>query len=192
MIEINDLEGVTGYAFDKHIDSSEFLGYDENDNPRFDTKYTDMGSAVNQLKYRDNTDRVETIMELLKSSAKFQDFINAIDVILPIPPHTQRKDQPVYAVAESIVACYQKTINYETLCSSNKKSIKGLSQCDKEEVLNEHCSVNSSLIDKTDKILLFDDLYDTGTTLNVYAKKLIENGYCNISFFTLTKTKGGN
>jgi len=44
-------------------------------------------------------------------------------------------------------------------------------------------------LNKSRKILLFDDLFDSGSTLRAYVETLLEKGYADISIFTLTKTR---
>ena len=46
-----------------------------------------------------------------------------------------------------------------------------------------------SKIDKDGNILIFDDIYDNGYTLNAAAKLLRNNGCKNIYVFTLTRTR---
>src|SRR4051794_38037873 len=41
-----------GWALDVHTTSSEFLGYDQNGHPQFDTTRSPLGELLYQLKYR--------------------------------------------------------------------------------------------------------------------------------------------
>jgi hypothetical protein len=41
-----------GWALDVHTTSSEFLGYDQNGNPQFNTTRSPLGELLYQLKYR--------------------------------------------------------------------------------------------------------------------------------------------
>lgn len=61
------LEGIwdQGYALDVHTLSSNYLGDDPYGNPRFDTKRSDMGELLFQLKYRNNIHVLDEITRLV-------------------------------------------------------------------------------------------------------------------------------
>lgn len=44
-------------------------------------------------------------------------------------------------------------------------------------------------LDKSKAVLLFDDVFDSGSTLMAMTNIMIDNGYDNIFVFTLTKTR---
>lgn len=44
-------------------------------------------------------------------------------------------------------------------------------------------------IAKDSKIIIFDDVYDSGSTMNVVADLLQQNGYKNLYAFALTHTR---
>ena len=56
-----------GYVLDKHTRSSTFLGYDEHGHPQFDTKRSEVGEALYQLKYRSDFSKVEPLANEIAS-----------------------------------------------------------------------------------------------------------------------------
>ena len=72
-----------GYVLDYHTVSSEFLGYDEFGTPMFDTKRTEVGELLYQLKYRRNVEALEALVEV---AAKFvKSWQVAFDALVPVP-----------------------------------------------------------------------------------------------------------
>ena len=53
-----------GYVLDYHTLSSDFIGHDEFGNPMFDTKRTETGELLYQLKYKRNSDVLEALVKL--------------------------------------------------------------------------------------------------------------------------------
>jgi competence protein ComFC len=51
-----------GYVLDYHTVSSEFVGHDEFGNPLFDTKRTEVGEILYQLKYRRNLEALDALV----------------------------------------------------------------------------------------------------------------------------------
>src|SRR6516162_1828664 len=91
-----------GWTLDMHTTSCIFLGYDQNGHPQFDTKRSQLGELVYQLKYRgqQTADKVAAIM-----AGFFHDKPNTlsrINVVIPIPPSTARIAQPVVAIANEL------------------------------------------------------------------------------------------
>src|SRR5882672_4752298 len=90
----------SGYALDLHTLSSTYVGDDEFGHPRFDTKRSEIGDLLYQLKYNSDRMAVEKIAEAAET------FIGqwkpAIDFLVPVPPSTVRSAPPVVLVAQSL------------------------------------------------------------------------------------------
>ena len=72
--------------------------------------------------------------------------------------------------------------------SSNSEEIKNIDTDEKYDGIKNALHMEGKL-DKTKSILLFDDVFDSGSTLMAMTNTMIENGYYNIFAFTLTKTR---
>lgn len=70
-----------GYAFDIHTISSIFTGNNEYGHPTYDTKRTEMGQCIYQLKYGQHLSILEKIVSLVLNDISFNNFIKNIDVI---------------------------------------------------------------------------------------------------------------
>lgn len=88
---------VAGYVLDLHVESSDFIGYDELGHPQFDTKRTELGELLYKLKYHGDTSVLDDIVRLIRGFAPF----STIDAIIPVPPSkVARGVQPVVEIAK--------------------------------------------------------------------------------------------
>jgi len=173
---------VDGYALDKHTISSEYIGEDAFGNKQFDNKYTKLGELLYKFKYNGHHD---TSLEILEIAKPFLDeFVKnkSIDIIIPVPPTNKRDIQPIHIIAELFSDYLKIPYSTEILANNSDKSSKdGNKQIKIDLLKNAKRKCN---------ILLLDDLFSTGATLNECAKvlktdELVENIYV----ITLTKTR---
>jgi competence protein ComFC len=183
-----------GFALDKHTLSSVFLGSDEFGHDIFDTKRSEVGELLYRLKYRNDEtvlpEIVETVARFVRYSWKIADTINGI---VPVPPSkTDRRIQPVLELAKGVGAQLNIPV-LDTLVTKIKSTspLKNIDDYQQRPVeLRDAFSVNRSLANgKT--ILLVDDLYQSGATLNAITKALQDQGNVKTVFaLTVTKTRG--
>ena len=197
MTNINpiELEGnwVKGYSLDIHTVSSEYLGDDDYGHPHFDTKRSDLGELVIQLKYRDNKsvlgDIVNTASAFLKDKWRI---IAGLDYIVPVPPsNLNRTFQPVLEIVDRLSDTLNIPICNDTLAKVKKTpELKEVVEYSKrEEILKDAFSIQNDCL-KGKNILLFDDLYRSGATLRVITEILYNKGKVNnVYVLTLTKTR---
>lgn len=179
-----------GFAYDRHTLESALIGQYSNGISKFDTKRTEMGELVYQLKYRYNLSTIEKILNLLSNSEDFRKFISTIDTILIVPPSNKaRPFQPVFEVAKKISERFNKDFFFNALETTNVEQIKNIDEHDKYAQVKNSLSIRFHLLDKNKNYLIFDDVFDSGNTLKAYVNTLKENGYNNIFIFTLTKTR---
>lgn len=157
-----------GYALDKHVVKSVFTGENEYGHPQFDTERSQLGEAVFQLKYRFDKSRIgeisETVCNFMKNKWNDVNF----DYILPVPPSKIRAMQPVIEIAKKMSK--ELKISFST---GDIEKIKTTSQlkdlntyADRVEVLKDSFQIKTdNLVGKT--VLIVDDLYSSGATLNV-------------------------
>jgi predicted amidophosphoribosyltransferase len=178
-----------GFALDYHTLSSEFLGYDEFGNAQFDTKRSEVGELLYQLKYKRNPDALERLIQIASEFIKKR--FSRVDVIVPVPPTRVRRPQPVFEVATGI----GKSLGIPVIVDfvRNVKNIKELKNVyDYSERIKllegAHKVHDQSLSGKV--VLLFDDLYRSGATLNAVTQVLYDQGKCSVVYvLTLTKTR---
>jgi len=127
--------------------------------------------------------------DLVINDAFFNKFIQIIDIILPVPPSNKyRRIQPVLVCSQKISEKYKKELRSDILSSANKEELKNVVMEKKYAKIKEAIKVDEKL-DKTKNILIFDDIFDSGSTLKAITNALKETGYSNIYVFTLTKTR---
>ena len=179
-----------GFALDFHTVKSEFVGYNSYGHPEFDTTYTELGSLLKKAKYRENQSALDALAEAASSFIRSRSW--GIDCIVPVPPsNMNRKYQPVYELAERI-----SSILGSPVCMDCIEKIKRT-----PELKNVHdYSVRLKALEdafRVDKrkarnraILLLDDLYRSGATLNAISKTLLEDGSAEkVYVLTMTKTR---
>jgi predicted amidophosphoribosyltransferase len=147
---------------------------------------------MNHLKYWKERHRAETIGTTAASFLNQKKSAWAINLIIPIPPSdTTREFQPVYEVVSHIGRICGIPVDYQLL-----KKLKPTSQLKeitdpqtRKEVLTGAFSIqNNSLAGKN--VLLFDDLYRSGETLNAVCDVIINQGKAaSVYVLTITKTR---
>lgn len=159
---------------------------------KWDTVYTPIGGEMNHLKYWKELHRAETIAISASDFLKSKMSTWKISLIIPIPPSdTTREFQPVYEIVKYIGKICSLPVDYSIL--KKLKSTSQLKEIDdpikRKQVLNGAFSIqNNSLLGKN--ILLFDDLYRSGETLNAVSDILINSGKATVVYvLTITKTR---
>lgn len=178
-----------GYSLDRHTVSSTMTGYNEYGHPEFDTKRSPIGELVYRLKYKSDSKAIEPIVQTVK------DFLSGWDIhpnlLVPVPPsNVARRNQPVIEIARRL-----SKITGLQLGEQCVKKVKKTSQLkdgadfdEKVEVLKDAFEISEDVAGK--KILIFDDLYDSGATMNTIAEGLWKKGARAVYALTLTRTRG--
>lgn len=177
-VNLRRLNGIwdDGYALDKHMKSSTFIGNDpSNGRPRFDNIRTDAGEAVYQLKYQQKWDEAKNLAE-----AVFEEIIPKfpkISLIIPMPASTARQRQPVNEVASEL-ARLMEVNSFDNIiikaASTSGVTLKNLStKAEKEAELEGRFSINDPISQQGKwNMLLLDDLYDSGASMEAATKAL--------------------
>jgi competence protein ComFC len=181
---------IFGYSLDVHTLSSEYIGDNEYGHPQFNTRYSDMGQLLNRLKYKSDKSVLGIIVEV---AGEFLDSKNwPVDLIVPVPPsRSVRTFQPVIAVAKGISKF--TSVKLCTDCVVKLKQtpeLKNMYELNKRmEILKDAYHVVKQQVEGRN-ILLFDDLYRSGATLNTITQALNKEGKVDkVYVLTLTKTR---
>lgn len=176
-----------GFVLDHHIQQSIFLGHDELGHPKFDTQRSMVGEWIFQLKYRNQTQNVSLLVDLILNSFTGLESLNAI---VPAPFTEERINQPVQLIAQEL--SNRLNIPYYPILKKSKqhiplKNIK--TKLEKLEILEDCILIDS--IDLSGKaVLVIDDLFDSGATLEVSTRKLLSKNARSVIVLAMTKTKG--
>ncbi|MGH7821481.1 MAG: ComF family protein [Candidatus Binatia bacterium] len=177
-----------GYVLDHHTVSSEFLGHDEFGNPRFDTRRTELGELVYQLKWHRNMNALETLCGIC---ARFvRGWRINVDVIIPVPPTRSRRDQPLFQLARCLGERLSLRVLEDSVRSRNVRELKRVFDYEERAKLLEgaHSVRDESLRGK--RVLVLDDLYRSGATLNAVTRVLYDEGGCSeVYVLAVTRTR---
>jgi predicted amidophosphoribosyltransferase len=165
-----------GYALDKHIVSSKFLGNNQFGHPEFDTTRTEVGEAVYQLKYKSKWSNSEELaMAVLEHIIpKFP----AIGLIVPMPASQIRTRQPVNEVANELAKLMELTAFDNIIVKSASESGKNLkdlnTKAEKVAELDGRFSINDGIKSEGKwNALLLDDLFDSGASMEAATATLL-------------------
>lgn len=176
-----------GYALDRHTLSSTFVGHDQYGHAMFDTTRTAVGELLYQLKYQEDREAVE---ELSKTAASFvKSWGIEIDAIIPVPPsNASRKWQPVLALASRMSEILGVRLWARTIVKSKPTAeLKAVFDKDKrQEILSDVFSAKPNAAGR--KLLVVDDLYRSGATLEAIVAALGAAGAANVYVLTFTRT----
>jgi predicted amidophosphoribosyltransferase len=160
---------------------------DEHGHNQFENQRSQMGELVYRLKYRQDDSAVPEIVTLLDQLKGIESF----DLILPIPPTKARKIQPVPAIAVALGKRRSVEVRTDLLTSSGTKELKEVTDpVERRRLLHEAISLNDPGGTAGKKILLVDDLFRSGATLEVATEILMSEGRADsVSVLAMTKTR---
>jgi competence protein ComFC len=192
MIEIHpkEIKGSwdQGYVLDVHTISSTMIGYNEFGHPEFDTVRSPLGELVYRLKYKGDKGSIPPVVETTV------EFINSWgirpDVIIPIPPSKQRSFQPVFEIARELAQSMKIALDTTSL----KKAKTTLQMKDVGDVSERIATLQAAFTSDRELdgkvVLLFDDLFQSGATMNVAARTLRRQGLAKALYaLALTRTR---
>lgn len=155
-----------GWALDKHMLSSTYLGEDEYGHARFDNVRTEVGEATYQLKYKHDWNQVEPLARSLADNI-YPKLAN-VGFIVPMPASTIRSRQPVTEIAEALGKIVGKPTFTDILRKANiGKALKDLNtKAEKVEAIGSSFSVNDEIDGNGPwNVLVVDDLFHTGASM---------------------------
>jgi predicted amidophosphoribosyltransferase len=110
------------------------------------------------------------------------------DAIVPVPPSLQREFDPVTLLAQSLA----EQLKVPALVAALVKTRTTRPQKDMTALAQKQANVAGAFALKTDvrgkRLILVDDLFDSGATLAEAARVLARGGAASVIVLTLTKT----
>ena len=148
-------------------------------------------SGVGDLTYRLKYDGDVSVLSALTQQTLdlFQGHpeMNQADVIIPVPSTTERKVNPVLMYCEALagkIRIPMQALVIKTRQTQPQKEMKTLAQ--KRANVAGAFSVRGEI--KGKRVLLVDDLFDSGATLDEITRLLIRQGAAQVNVLTLTRT----
>lgn len=178
-----------GYALDYHTVSSAYLGDDEFGNPQFDTQRTEVGEHLYRLKYRSDQTAVPPLVEV--AASLITAWKPLVDLIVPVPASRARSMQPVLVLADALgkrlgIAVAPSAVE-RTREIPELKNVYDYGE--RIRLLADAHAVDRAQV-QGHRVLLFDDLYRSGATLNAITVALYDNGGASDVFaLTMTRTR---
>jgi competence protein ComFC len=178
-----------GYALDVHTVSSTFLGHDEFGHARFETVRSAAGDHLYRLKYQRDQTAITALVEVAV------DFIQSwqieVDMLLTVPPSRVRPVQPVLVLGEALAKALG--LDYCPTCVRRRRDVPQLKDVfdyeERSRLLADLHEVDPSRVDGK-RVLLFDDLFRSGATLNSVAAAAYDQGRAAEVFaLTITRTR---
>ena len=177
-MDVKEIIGVWdfGYSLDKHSVRSVYIGENAWGHPEFETVRTDVGEAVFRLKYRNDLTKCTYIAQ------KINDYIlsklHFISFIVSMPPSKKRTKQPVQEIASELAQITGKPC-IEGLLIKSKSTPQMKDISDRQERIDLLMDafeiderVAARLTETGYNVLIIDDLYDSGTSLEAATQTL--------------------
>lgn len=178
-----------GWVLELHSTDSNFLGHDEFGHPQFETVRTEVGELLYRLKYKGDA---HALPELVDVATWFlHQWSPPVTGIVPVPPtNAQRRLQPVILLARALGERLPQPV-LENAIRRTKQYAELKSVQDPEErrrLLDGAFEVNAARV-HGHHLLLLDDLYRSGATINAIGEALVSAGAEGVYALALTQTR---
>jgi predicted amidophosphoribosyltransferase len=178
-----------GRTLDLHIRSSEFVGYNEYGHAQFESTRTELGELLYRLKYKGDQSAIAPIAQTAF------DFLRGwnpgIDVIVPAPASKSRVVQPLFQIADEVGRLLGLPVDKTSVRKTKATpELKNVDYAKRLELLGGAHSIEGDAL-RGRRVLLLDDLYQSGATLNAIARLLKQAGGVS-AVFALALTRARN
>lgn len=150
-------------------------------------------NLILDYKFNDKSYLYELFSKIITKNEKICGILEKYDIIIPVPIHKKRKQKRGYNQSELITRQISKKIpslvHESTAIQKIKHNIEQSSlskEQRKQNVKDVYKIVNKEKIENKN-IVLFDDIYTTGNTVNEISKILKQNGANKILVLTIAK-----
>lgn len=178
-----------GIVLDWHTVASQVVGQNEFGHPIFDTKRTEIGELLFQFKYRNNQ---AALKELLKVTVDFlgEKAKGRFDLVIPVPPSTATRTvtrQIAQGIAQGLGTSFSADALSKVRPTAELKSL-----VDPEE--RRQALEGAFRVDMAQTagkvVLLVDDLYRSGATLESASQVMMAQGRArDVYVLAITRTR---
>lgn len=167
------------------------MGYDEYGHPRFDTVRTEAGELLYRLKYKGRKDALGDLVTV--SAAFIRGWGPPIDAIVPVPPSKVRSIQPVLLLATGLAKELDVPLQDVVQRGQTPKQLKDVFDYHERIKLLENVHNVISTVLRGKSVLLVDDPYRSGVTLNAVTEALRTKGKVSAVYaFAPTRTRSAS
>ena len=181
----------SGVALDLHTTSSTPIGPNQFGHMQFDTVRPEIAELLYRLKNRADNDAAGPIIE---TAANFlAPHRDKFDSIVPVPPSHQRALQPVIILVEGIGAALGKPVLSCITTTRSTAQLKNVTDPEERKKQVDGLYRVDATQTRGRSILLFDDLFRSGTTMNAITDQLLGPGEAAVVYaVTITKTRSNH
>ena len=184
---------------EKEINKITCVGENRYDNKYFSShmylfKYEGIiRNKIISYKFNDKPYLYKTFCEIFVKNKKVCEFLKKYDIIISVPMYKKKKNQRGYNQSELIAketAKKVENIEYRNdilIKIRNTAKQSSLNKEQRKENLKNAYVVNNNEYILNKNILIFDDIYTTGSTANECAKTLIEAGAKDVGILTIAR-----
>jgi predicted amidophosphoribosyltransferase len=191
MLHPQGLEGPwkAGIVLDWHTIGSEVVGEDELGHPIFSTQRSEIGELLYRFKYRNDEAAFGQLMRLCndylirRASGKFE-------IVLPVPPSNARR-MVTRRIAAGIAAGLGLNHSHTAITKvKNTSELKSIADAEvRKELLRDAFRVDRKQVESK-KVLLVDDVYRSGATLESAAEAVTDQGNPKVLYvLAVTRTR---
>jgi len=166
----------SGWALGFH---SGFSGAEWNRSP--------IGELAYRMKYQHDFSVLPQIMEQVAALCSDHPELMNVEAIIPVPPSTPRDRDPVLTVAEALGKKFGLPVRAALIKARKTAPQKEMTtRAQKRANLAGAFAIQSDV--RGQRVLVLDDLYDSGATLEEVTRVLLQAGAARVCVFTLTRT----
>jgi ATP-dependent DNA helicase RecQ len=166
----------TGFALDFH---SSYQGADWN--------RSGVGDLTYRLKYQSDATALPALVEHTLKLFLAHPEMNQFDIILPVPSSTPRDFNPVYEFCKALSCALDKPMQTSLVKARQTQPQKEMhTLVQKRDNVAGAFTLNRDI--KGQRILIVDDLFDTGATLEEITRVLLDHQAARVNVLTLTRT----
>lgn len=180
-----------GFVLDYHTVSSTCIGYNEYGHPVFDTKYTELGKLLYRLKSGSDKSVVDEVVETVAGFVEMH-WKPTLTMVIPMPPSkSARTEQPVFILADALGERLGLPVRPDAVIKVKKTpQLKNVYDYEERMRLLDGAFSSDNAVAAGQRILLFDDLYRSGATMNSVTKVLYQQGQAaEVYVLAVTRTR---
>ena len=145
-----------------------------------------------QYKFNNKSYLYKTFCEFIVKNKIAFDFIKSYDIIIPVPMHNRKKALRGYNQSELIAKELAKTAKIKIFTdvlikTKNNKVQSSLNKQDRKNNVKDVYKLVKKEKIYNKKVLIFDDIYTTGATIEACKKEILTANVKSIGILTLAK-----
>ena len=177
LCKIEDYKNTSSY-FDEHIYLFQYSG--------------EIRDTILNYKFNEKSYIYRTFLEFIKNNEKICAQIKKYDIIIPVPVSKKRFKQRGYNQSALIAKNLAKTLNIDykenvLIKIKDNKPQSEMGQDKRKSNVKDVYKIKNQEKIYQKRVLILDDIFTTGNTVNECAKVLIENSANNVGIFTIAK-----